>query len=785
MFKNFLKTTFRTLWKNKTYSFLNVFGLAIGIACAGLIFLWVEDEVSYDAVYAKKELLYTIKENQTYDDGIRTYNNTPAVLAEAIKKEVPGIANTARWNRTQSLFSVGEKAIYEKGSYVDSSFFNMFSMQFVQGSANNAFKDLNSIVLSEKMAGHFFGKNANAVGKTIRFDNKEDYLVTGVVKDVPENATLQGDWYIPFEVYYKMRLPGSSRWGNNSINTYVEVVPGANISAINKQLYDFIQKKQEGAIARCFLFAMNDWRLRDRFENGKQVGGRIEYIRMFTIIAWIILLIACINFMNLSTARSEKRAREVGVRKVMGAGKKTLIVQFIGEALCMAILSVMLGLVIIALSLPAFNSLVEKHLAIGLNNPLHVTALLAIAVLCGLVAGSYPALYLSSFNPAEVLKSLKQKGGSAALIRKGLVITQFTVSIVLIISTIIIFQQIKHVKSRDLGYNKENLISVDARGDVIKNFPVIRQELLSSGMITEAGLTSYNTVNAGNNSSGYDWQGKDKSRDILISNRHITPGMMSTLGVKIKEGNNFNAGLEKDTTNVLITEALAKLMGSGSAVGKKIFDGRLYFNVIGVVNDFVYGNMYGQSDPVIFYFYPSAARYLYIRSKPQQDPKQVLAKLEEVLKKNNPAYPFEYTFVDDQFNQQFKTEMLISTLSRVFAILTIIISCLGLFGLAAYTAERRTKEIGIRKVLGASVSGITGLLSKDFIKLVCISTIIAYPLAWWAMHKWLQGYAYRISISWWVFAVAGLGAIVIALITISFQSVKAALMNPVKSLRTE
>jgi putative ABC transport system permease protein len=785
MLKNFFKTTIRTLWKNKTYSFLNIFGLAIGVACAGLIFLWVEDEMNYDSVYAKKDLLYTIRENQTYEGSVRTFNNTPGPMAEAIKAEVPGIANTCRMNRAQIMFSVGDKSVYEKGSYADVSFFKMFTPQFVQGSSNNIFKDVNEIVISEKMAGHFFGNNANIIGKTIRYDNKTDYVITGVVKDLPPNVTLQNDWYIPYEVYFQMRFPNLTRWGNNSVNTYVEVVPGANIASINQQLYHFIEKKQATANANAFLFSINDWRLRDRFESGQQVGGKIEYINMFSIIAWILLLIACINFMNLSTARSEKRAKEVGIRKAMGAEKKSLIFQFIFEAICMATLAVFTGVLIIMVALPAFNTLVEKSLTPGLGNPLHLAVLAGIALLCGLVAGSYPAFYLSSFKPVQVLKSLKQKSGSAAWIRKGLVVTQFSVSIVLIIGTIIIFQQIKHVKGRSLGYDKDNLLSVEARGDVVKNFAVIRQELINTGSIDEVGLNSFNTINIGNNTSGLDWQGKDKSKDILISTRNITPGLIPAMGLKILEGKNFDPNATRDTTNAIITASLAKMMGTGSAIGKKIYDGTNYFTVSGVTNDFVYGDMYGQSDPVIFYCNAQASRYLYIRMKPKSDPKNVLAKLETVLKKNNPAYPFEYTFVDDQFNQQFKSEMLISTLSRVFALLTIIISCLGLFGLAAYTAERRTKEIGIRKVLGASVSGITTLLSKDFLQLVFISTLIAYPLAWWAMNKWLQGFAYRINISWWVFIVAGLGAMAIALITISFQSVKAALMNPVKSLRTE
>ncbi len=784
MLNLFLKTTFRSLWKNKTYSFLNIFGLAIGIACAGLIFLWVEDEINFDAVYAKKEVLYTIRENQTYDGVTRTFNSTPALMAAAIKAEIPGIANTCHLNNAQLLFANGDKAIYQRGCYTDSSIFSMFSMQFVQGNISNVFKETNSLVITEKMARRIFGNDPAVIGRTVKVDNKEDYLITGVVKDVPVNSTFKYDWFIPFDVYGNSK-PWIKSWGSNSTSTYVELIPGANVAAINKLLFDFIEKKQTGANARSFLFPMKDWRLRDNFEGGKQTGGRIEFVKMFTVIAWIILLIACINFMNLATARSEKRAREVGVRKVMGADKKRLILRFIGEALCMSFLAVLVGLVIIVLALPSFNLMVEKQLSIGLNQPLHISALVLIALLCGCIAGSYPAIYLSSFNPVTVLKGMVKRSAGASLIRKGLVVFQFGISIVLIISTVIVYQQVQHIKKRNLGYDKNNLVSVDAQGELAHNFSAIRQELINTGVIENAGLSSYNTISVGNNGSGYSWEGYENAENILISNRQVSPDLIPTLGLRILEGRGFNPDPATDSNHIIITASLAKMMGKSPAIGKKIYRGDEQFTVVGVVNDFVYGNMYGQSDPIIFSTTAKGARYLYARFNPKFQTKQGLVALEMVLKKYNPAYPFAYSFVDDQFNQVFASESLIGKLSQLFAVLAILISCLGLFGLSAYTAERRTREIGIRKVLGASVTGIAGLLSKEFILLVLLSVIVAFPVAWWAMNKWLQGYTYRITVSWWVFAVAGLSAILIALITVSFQSVKAALTNPAKSLRAE
>ena len=809
MFKNFLRTTLRNIRRNKGYTSLNIFGLAIGIACAGFIFLWVEDEVNFDSNNVNKERIFLVKTNDQVDDGVFTHSSTTGPMAPAMQSTLPGIENTCRTTEdgTSFLFTIGNKAVNASGKYVEPSFFNIFTLPFVQGNAGSAFSQLHSIVLTQQTARKFFGDEQDVIGKTVRMDNKQDYVVSGVLKDLPENSTLQFEWLAPFKVWYDEN-PWAAKWGNFGLTTYVELEPGADANAINKKLlnpfYDFTTQKVEKdkSSVHVFLFGMNNWHLHDDFENGKLTGsGRILYVRLFSIIAWIILLIACINFMNLATAGSEKRSKEIGVRKVLGSGKKRLIVQFISEAIFMSFLAAVVAVILMSILLPAFNTLVQKNLSLGLTNPQHFIALSLLTLLCGLVAGSYPSFYLSSFNPVFVLKGIKLKTGSASIIRKGLVITQFAVSIVLIISTIVIYQQIQHIKSRYLGYNKDNLVQIDAQGDIVKDFPAIKQDLMNTGFVKNVTLADHNTLGGGNNTTAISWQGKDPNSNIVISQRLVSQEFMSTTGMHIVEGRDFQPADEiefgdnhmpKDSNqnfNVLVTQSMEKLLGKGSAIGKTMQrpfnNGTFHLRVTGVVKDYVYGDMYGQSAPVIFYDIPGAASLLYVKVTPKGDPENALAKISAVMKKDNPAYPFEYKFVDDQFNKMFLSEMLISKLSRVFAALAIIISCLGLFGLAAYTAERRTKEIGVRKVLGASVTGITALLSKDFLKLIAISCLVAFPVSWWAMNDWLKNYQYRIEISWWIFLAAGISAMVIALVTISFQSIKAAMANPVKSLRSE
>ena len=781
-----IKIAFRNLWKNRSYSALNIFGLAIGIACAGLIFLWVEDELSYNQSLSKRDRLYYLPTNQTYEGKVRTFFSTPGPLAPALVKEVPGIEKACRVRGWQSLFTVGDKAVYENGGWADSTVFDLFDITFVEGSAGTALADVSNIVIAEKVARQFFG-NEKALGKTIKLDNDKEYRVSGVVKDMPMNNTWTWDF---LGSYQRTHEAWMDNWGSYFANTFVLLSPGADADLIGKKVYPFIENKQKGANAMPWLYSARDWHLRNHFEDGKLAGGRIEYVRMFVVIAWIILFIACINFMNLATARSDKRAKEVGVRKVMGAERRGLIGQFIGEAFVMALLSVGVGVILISLLMPAFALLIGKPLALGLMKPLHIGAVLAIAVVCGLVAGSYPAMYLSAFNPAFVLKGIRTRGGGAAFIRKGLVVAQFTIAVALIISTIIIYRQIEHIRNRDIGYNQNHLVVCGAQGEVAKHFSTIRQDLINTGVVENAALNSFNTLSIGNNGSGLKWEGKDARMDPLISYRTVTPGFLATSGMHLEEGRDFRLDKpETDSMHVVITEGLAKMMGKGSAIGKRVwFDNNPPLTVVGVIKDFVFGDMYGRAEPVLFFCSSNEnadARFLYVRIKPDVPEQTAVAKMQAVLKKDNPAYPVDYSFVSDDFNGMFRSEQLMGQLSKVFAVLAILISCLGLFGLSAYMAERRVKEIGIRKVLGASVAGLTGLLSKEFLQLVGLSALIAFPLAWFAMDQWLRQFAYRIGVEWWIFFAAGLAALVIALLTVSFQSIRAAIMNPARSLRSE
>jgi predicted permease len=635
------------------------------------------------------------------------------------------------------------------------------------------------------MANKFFG-SSDAVGKMLKVNNGDLYAVTGVFKDLPENVSFKADWLAPFKIYEEKNT-WLQQWGNNGVMTVAEVQPSADISAINKKLHNFVSDKQEGVNAKFSIYPMTKLHLYNSFTNGvEDNNGRIKYVRLFTIIAWIILLIACINFMNLATARSEKRAREVGVRKVLGAGKSKLVTQFMGESIVMSFLSALLAIGFIFSLLPLFNGLVEKHMSVHLFQPSHIGSLLVIALICGLVAGTYPAFFLSSFRPVLVLKGLKiSQGANAGLIRKGLVIVQFSISVILIISTIIIYQQIQHVKNRDLGYNKQSLIYTNLNGKMREHFGVIKSDLLQTGVVENASLSNSYILQLGSNTGGFGWEGKDPNKQVLITIEGVSPEYVKTMGMRLKAGRDFYTDAKSDSNNIIINEALAKLLGKKDVIGSIISNDGQKYTVVGVIHDFLYNNMYTESAPLILYSDTSNTNFLTVRFKQNADVKEAITKVEKVIKANNPAYPFEYKFVDEQFDRLFKTESLIGKLAAIFAILAILISSLGLFGLSAYTAERRTKEIGIRKVLGASVGGITTLLSKDFLKLVVISFVIAFPLAGYFMYQWLQDFAYRISISWIVFVMAGLIAIVIALATISFQAVKAAVANPAKSLRTE
>ncbi|SHM72774.1 duplicated orphan permease [Chitinophaga jiangningensis] len=790
MITNYLKTALRNLNKNKTYGVLNIFGLSIGIVCTCLILLWVEDEVNFNSYIQQKDNTWLTKIHWNLNNQLRTYTSTSGPVGPATMAEIPGIKSYARSTEgyTSALFNYRNNPTYSYGRYVDPDFLNIFECRFIEGSAAEAFTQVHSLVITEKTAKKLFNTTTGIVGKTITVDNTNAYTITGVVKDIPLNASVRFDWLAPLAAAYQ-GTNALNNWEAFQLETYFQTTPGTNITAITSKMNQLAKQNIPSYAVTYSLLNMNDWRLRSEYENGIQSGGRIIYVRLFLIIAGIILLVACINFMNLATARSEQRAKEVGVRKALGAGKGKLITQFIGEAIVQAVLATLVAILLLALVLPAFNTLVNKSLSLQLLQPSHLLALLALTLCCGLLAGSYPALYLSNFNPVAILKGFKVKSGGAAFIRKGLVVAQFSISIVLIIATVIIYQQIQHVKSRDLGFNIERLISIDATGDVVKNFASIRDALYNTGAVEKAALADHNPLYDGNSTDRITWDGKPADASTITSMRFIGPGFLETTGMQLLEGQNFTREAD-DSINVMVNQAFAKQIGAGSPLGKMLYarvsdSVTMKFRIAGVVKDYVYGDMYGSPDPVMFLGIPSRTNTIYARLNANIAPEVATARIGEVMRRFNPAYPFTYGFTDKQFNDMFQNEMLMQQLSRIFASIAIIISCLGLFGLSAYTAERRTKEIGIRKVLGASTQSITTLLSLDFLKLVGISMLIAFPTAWWMMVQWLEQYKYHVKVSPVVFVLAGITAILITMLTISYQSIRASMADPVKSLKTE
>jgi predicted permease len=795
MLKNYILTTLRSLRNKPTYSLLNVAGLALGIACATLIFLWVEDELSFDRGFANRDRIYWSRLNMPYNGTITSFDGVPGPMAPEAIKTIPGIRYAVRISQGERrLFVTNDKTIYENGAFADPSYFQIFSVPFLKGRASDALRRPHSIVISQPMARRFFG-NADPIGRTLRMNNSINYTVTGIVPESPKNQTLTFDWLTTFDDYLEEQ-GWLKDWGNFGRPTIYELEPGVDPNVIAKKLTALIRPKdREYPKAEMLLWPMKEWHLYSNYTNGKQNGGAIKFVKLFSLIASIILLIACINFMNLATARAGQRAREVGVRKTLGALKQSLIGRFISESLMLSFFSVILAVVLVYLVLPAFNGLVGKELTFHPLAPLHLIGLVAIGIGCGLLSGSYPAFYLSSFNPVAVLKGLKIRAkGSAGFVRKALVTTQFVVSVALIICTIIIYQQVQHIKDRDLGYDKQNLLYLDVQGKMAEHFDAIRDHLIATGVIDHAALSFSPPLDmwSGADNQHVVWQGDDLTSKKFLNIENVTPGYVRTLGLKIKEGRDFYPDANVDSASVILNESLATLMGEGGKVGKRIaFDDgntRNPATIVGIVGNTVHNDMYGKPGPVVYTTnrrFITYAHSLDMRLKPGVNPSAAIAKITAVIKADNPGYPIEVKFADDQYNQRFGAETQIGELAGLFATLAILISCIGLFGLAAYTAEQRTKELGIRKVLGASVHGLAGLLSREFLQLVALSCLIAFPLAWWTMSNWLADYAYHTPIHWWVFAAAGGSALIIALLTVSFQAVRAALLNPVKTLRSE
>jgi ABC-type antimicrobial peptide transport system permease subunit len=645
---------------------------------------------------------------------------------------------------------------------------------------------MHSIVLTETLAKKLFA-NEDAMGKVIKIDNKENFIVTGILKDLPPNTRFEFEYLVPW-AYKRSVGDDDENWGNNSTRTYVLLKQNASLASANEKLktlkpkYDKDETKWE-----MFIYPLERWRLYSHFTNGvEDGGGLIQFVRLFGIIAAFILLIACINFMNLSTARSEKRAKEVGIRKVVGAQKASIIGQFIGESILLAFIAGIIAVIVVQLALPAFNKLIDEKVSINYYSASEWLAGIGFIIFTGILAGSYPAFFLSSFQPVKVLKGTFKKAHALVTPRKVLVVLQFTFAIILIICTIIVKQQIDYAKDRETGYNKNNLIYHLFTGDIGKNADLIKNELIASGVASSVTKTSAPLTQSWSDGWGQEWEGKDPNDKTDFFRYNQDGGLGVTAGLQFVTGRDFD--LKKfatDSTAMIINESALKVMKFKEPLGKIVKDNGEEWHIVGVIKDFILTNPYEPTKPMLIFGPKAFLQTMLIKFNDKNSTAANLQKAEAIFKKYNPEYPFEYKFIDEEYAQKFEDERRIGSLAGIFAGLTIFISCLGLFGLATYMAENRIKEIGVRKVLGASVTGITTLLSKDFLKLVFVSFILAAPVAWWAMYTWLQDYSYRVEIKWWVFAIAGVLSILIAVITVSYQAIKAAIANPVKSLRTE
>ncbi|MGN6604098.1 MAG: ABC transporter permease [Ginsengibacter sp.] len=789
MFKNNFKIAIRNLLKNKAFSLINISGLAIGMAAAMLIFLWIQNQVSYDRFYKKTDRIYTLNNRDKFNGQLQAWNTTPKILAPTIKSEYPEVEDAVRTSGCHFLFTVGDKHLNERGDFTDSAFFNVFSFPLVEGNASTALNNINSIVLTEDFAKALFGTD-RAVGKTLKIDSVDYFTVTAVMKNLPNNTAFKFNYLLPWS-YFKKIGGDDTYWGNNSVQTFVLLKPGVSLATFNNKIKNVTIDHSKGTgdqqTTQVFAYPLKYQWLYSDSENGRYVDGRIKSVRMFGIIAIFILLIACINFMNLSTARSEKRAKEVGIKKVVGAQKKSLVAQFIGESILLSFLAFLIALFIVAEALPHFNNLVEKQLHLPFNNIYFWILSLAFVLFTGVLAGSYPAFYLSSFKPVKVLKGTLKSANALVTPRKILVVLQFTFAIALIICTIIVGQQIKYAQDRDSGYVKDKLVYTSLDGDIEKNYLLIKNDLINSGAAFAVTKSMSPITNRNSDGWGWKWPGSttddDKTDFVRMSS---DADFVKTLGVQLIAGRDIDIyKYMTDSTAMLLNETAVRVMRLKDPVGTELnADGRTW-HVVGVLKDFIYASPFQKVQQLAVMGPAAWFNTMHFKLNPANSTQKDLQLAAEVFKKYNSQYPFDYKFVDESYAAKFKEEKQTGTLAALFAGLTIFISCLGLFGLATYMAENRIKEIGVRKVLGASVFSITTLLSKDFLKLVIISLLIASPVAWWVMHEWLLSYSFHVDIKWWVFAGAGLLSIVIAIATVSYQSVRAGLANPVKSLRTE
>jgi putative ABC transport system permease protein len=789
MLKNYLLVTFRNLLKNGFYSFINISGLAIGITCSILILLWVADETSFDKFLPKSDRLYQVWVNAHFDGKINSWQSLPLPTAEAMK---PANANIVRcavtdWGSDHLLATTDDKRINKRGFNVGEEFLEMFEFPLVAGNAEQVLDDASNIVITESTAKALFG-NEDAMGKIVRVDNQHDLKVAGILKDVPTNSSFQFDFLLPYDHWYNTSdwvKRNSTNWGNYSFQVFVELNDPKNHADVENSVRKMLAAHGEDKDIEhnFFLYPLLRWRLYSNFENGVEQGGMSDYVQLFTIIAIFIIVIACINFMNLATARSERRAREVGIRKSVGSRRHELIFQFIGESMIIAFISFVIAILMAQLLLSPYNTLVDKKLFIDYTSPEFWLYSLGLIVITGVIAGSYPAFYLSGFQPVKVLKGKPTVGKSAGLPRKILVTLQFGFSIFLIISMFVIYNQIQLAKGRDIGYSQENLITVPLNKDYHDNLKPLKIELLASGAV-ESAVRANSAITDINSNNFVGWPGKPDDLRVIFTTIVTDYDWTKTMGIKMIEGRDFSEDFKSDSMAIIVNKAAIKVMGLKDPIGTELDLWGKKRKLIGVCDDVLMGSPYEEVKPM-FAVLDDWWGSITIRLKETNDLPGALKTIENVFKKYGPEYPFEYTFVDVEFQKKFTTINMTSRLASLFAILAIVITGLGLFGLASFTAEQRAKEIGIRKVLGASVPSIVNLISRDFSILVIIAFALFAPLSWWLMNMYLERYTVRAPIVWWIFPATGAIALLFALLIVSTQALRAANSNPVNALRNE
>lgn len=786
MFKNVLTVAFRSFLRQKFYSIINLIGLASGLTCVLFIYLWVNDEVSKDKFHRDNEKIFQILSTLQIGDGeVLTWTNTPGLLAEDIREKNPEVEFVVRMVDNRSdLFQYEDKSFIETGCQADPDFFKLFSFNILKGKPNTDTADISSISISERLAQKLFG-NEDPLGKMVRVNNRADYTITAIFEDVGPQSSLKFDYVIPYEVFKKQRGEGFN-WSNYDHPTYIKLFDAAQAQQvadkINARLLEMARAQGGTSAPRFYLQPFSEHYLNSHFENGKPAGGRIKYVRIFSIVALFILVIACINFMNMATARAINRAKEVGVRKVVGAQRKSLILQFIGESMLISLLAMVLAISIAYLLLPLFNLLVAKQISINFTDTVFWISALAIVCITGILAGTYPAFFLSSYQPTDTLKNAASKGGSGSL-RKALVVFQFTLTVILVASSLVIYNQVNFIFNKNIGYNRESVLSFPLRGKLGSEYDAFKNEVLQHPGIVTVSRADNSLVQVHNQNASVWWPGKPDSEVIFFRTVCVDYDYLETMGLELIEGRSFRKEFS-DTSTYVISSRAAEIMGLEDPIGAEIVQWGARGRIIGVVKDFHSRSLHEAIDPIVFMFRPQWTGQVFIKFEGTKT-QEVLQNLEQVYKKYNPQYPFTYAFLDDDFEKLYNNERVISSLALTFTVMAIIISGLGLLGLAAYTAERKRKEISIRKTMGASVGTIVTMMSADFMKLSVVAALIGCPAAWYLMTKFLEGYAYHTEVGWQLFVLTAVCVLAISLVTVIYQVTKAAVANPIDALRNE